>query len=99
RTYRVSRVHDVSMLGEHFERPAGFDLAAHWNASVAGFESLLPPVDVEARASTHGFEELEWMTRTAGRAIKTHAVLPDGWSRCTLAFESLDDAYLDLMRL
>jgi predicted DNA-binding transcriptional regulator YafY len=26
-------------------------------------------------------------------------VLPDGWTRCTLAFESLDDAYLDLMRL
>ncbi len=33
------------------------------------------------------------------RAIKAHEVLPDGWTRCTLAFESLDDAYLDLMRL
>ncbi len=99
RTYRVSRVHDVRPLDERFERPAGFDLAEHWNASVAGYESLLPPVDVEARVSTHGFEELEWMTRTSGRAIKAHAVLPDGWTRCTLAFESLDDAYLDLMRL
>ena len=99
RTYRVSRVHDVRTLDECFERPAGFDLAEHWNASVAGYESLLPPVDVEARASTHGFEELEWMTRTSGRAIKSHTVLPDGWTRCTLAFESLDDAYLDLMRL
>ncbi len=99
RTYRVSRVHDVTSLDEHFDRPPGFDLAEHWNASVAGYESLLPPVDVEARASTHGFEELGWMTRTSGRAIKAHEVLPDGWMRCTLAFESLDDAYLDLMRL
>jgi predicted DNA-binding transcriptional regulator YafY len=99
RTYRVSRVHDVCTLDERFERPAGFDLAEHWNESVAGYESLLPPVDVEARASRRGFEELEWMTRTSGRAIKSHTVLPDGWTRCTLAFESLDDAYLDLMRL
>jgi predicted DNA-binding transcriptional regulator YafY len=99
RTYRVSRVHDVSTLDERFERPTGFDLAEHWSASVAGYESLLPPVDVEARASTHGFKELGWMTRTSGRAIKAHTVLPDGWTRCTLAFESLDDAYLDLMRL
>jgi predicted DNA-binding transcriptional regulator YafY len=99
RTYRVSRVHHVSSLDEQFDRPPGFDLAEHWNASVAGYESLLPPVDVEARASTHGFEELGWMTRTSGRAIKAHTVLPDGWTRCTLAFESLDDAYVDLMRL
>ena len=99
RTYRVSRVHDVSMLDEHFERPAGFDLAEHWNASVVGFESLMPPVEVEVRASAHGFEEMGWWTRTSGRAIKAHTVLADGWSRCTLAFESLDDAYLDLMRL
>ena len=99
RTYRVSRVHDVCTLDERFERPAGFDLAEHWNESVAGYESLLPPVDVEARASRWGFAELEWMTRTSGRAIKAHTVLPDGWTRCTLAFESLDDAYLDLMRL
>ena len=99
RTYRVSRVHDVSMLDEHFERPAGFDLAEHWNASVVGFESLMPPVEVEVRASAHGFDEMGWWTRTSGRAIKAHTVLADGWSRCTLAFESLDDAYLDLMRL
>jgi len=99
RTYRVSRVHDVSMLDEHFERPAGFDLAEHWNASVVGFESLMPPVEVEVRASAHGCEEMGWWMRTSGRAIKARTVLPDGWSRCTLAFESLDDAYLDLMRL
>ena len=99
RTYRVSRVHHVTSLDEHFDRPPAFDLAEHWNASVAGYESLLPPVDVEARASTHGFEELGWMTRTSGRAIKAHTMQPDGWTRCTIAFESLDDAYVDLMRL
>ncbi len=99
RTYRVSRVHDVSTLDEQFVRPADFDLAEHWNEAVAGFESLLPPVDVELRASAHGFDELGWITRTSGPAIKAHTALADGWTRCTIAFESLDDAYLDLVRL
>ena len=99
RTYRVSRVHKVSTLDEQFVRPGNFDLAEHWNQAVAGFESLTPPVDVEVRASTFGFEELRYMTRTSGRAIKNHAARPDGWTCCTVAFESLDEAYVDLMRL
>ncbi len=30
RSYRVARILDAELLAEHFERPAGFDLAAHW---------------------------------------------------------------------
>ncbi len=99
RTYRVSRVHDVSTLDESFVRPEDFELAEYWNASVAGFESLLPPVDVEVRASQYGYEELRWMSRTSGTTIKTHDALDDGWTRCTMAFESGDDAFRDLLRL
>jgi len=99
RTYRVSRVHKVVPLDERFDRPSGFDLARHWHDSVTGFEALLPPAEVEVHASPAGFEELQWMTRTSGRAMKDHAAVADGWTRCTLAFESLDEAFHDLLRL
>ena len=99
RTYRVSRVQEVATLDEHFERPADFDLATHWQDAVAGFEASLPPVDVVVRASAHGIDELSWLTRSSGRAIKERHPLDDGWTHATIAFESVDDAYTELLRL
>jgi len=99
RTYRVSRVQEVATLDEHFERPADFDLATYWREAVAGFEASLPPADVVVRASAHGIDELSWLTRSSGRAIKERHLLDDGWTHATIAFESLDDAYTELLRL
>jgi predicted DNA-binding transcriptional regulator YafY len=99
RTYRVSRVQEVATLDEHFERPADFDLATHWRDAVAGFEASLPPVDVVVRASEHGIDELSWLTRSSGRAIKERHLLDDGWTHATIASESVDDAYTELLRL
>ena len=99
RTYRVSRVHEVSTLEEQFERPADFDLATFWGESVAGFEAALPPVDVVVHASAYAMGELSWLTRSSGRAIKERHPLDDGWTRATVAFESADDAFTELLRL
>ena len=99
RTYRVSRVHEVSTLDEPFERPADFDLATFWDESVAGFEAALPPVDVVVHASAYAMGELSWLTRSSGRAIKERHPLDDGWTRATVAFESVDDAFTELLRL
>jgi predicted DNA-binding transcriptional regulator YafY len=41
RTYRVSNILDVQLLDSLVERPAGFDLAQHWRASVERFETGL----------------------------------------------------------
>jgi predicted DNA-binding transcriptional regulator YafY len=48
RTYRVSRVSAVEVLGEPFERPPNFDLAAYWRESTAAFEREIPRVEVMA---------------------------------------------------
>ncbi len=37
RVYRVSRIEDAELLEETFERPAGFDLRAAWEARVRSF--------------------------------------------------------------
>jgi predicted DNA-binding transcriptional regulator YafY len=99
RTYRVSRVAEVIGLDEHFERPATFDLARFWGESVAEFESNAPAVEVRVLASEAGFESLQRMSRYAGRAMRDHEPLADGRTRCVFAFESFDDAYLDVLSL
>ena len=99
RTYRVSRVAEVVGLDEHFERPADFDLARFWGESVAEFESNAPAVEVTVLASDAGFESLQRMSRVHGRALRDHEPLADGRTRCVFAFESFDDAYLDVLSL
>lgn len=42
RTFRVSRFREVRDQGEPFERPADFDLAAYWTASMRTFRERLP---------------------------------------------------------
>jgi predicted DNA-binding transcriptional regulator YafY len=42
RTYRVSRIRDATVLDEPCARPAGFDLAAHWEQSSSEFRERLP---------------------------------------------------------
>jgi predicted DNA-binding transcriptional regulator YafY len=39
RTFRAQRIVSVEETGDGFERPADFDLEAHWNASVASIEA------------------------------------------------------------
>ena len=39
RTFRAERILDLTEESERFTRPEGFDLEAHWNASVAAIES------------------------------------------------------------
>ena len=39
RTFKVSRMQRVTMLAVEFERPARFDLAAHWRAATAELDS------------------------------------------------------------
>jgi len=99
RTYRVSRIQEVAVLDESFERPADFDLARFWDETVANYEALVPPVDVVLRVTPRGFDELRWIGRQFGRALREHEELPDGWTRCVVAFDSIDEAYNDILRL
>jgi predicted DNA-binding transcriptional regulator YafY len=99
RTYRVSRIDKVEVLEEYFERPADFDLARYWSESVAEFEANAPNVEVTVLASPSGFESLQRMARYRGRALREHESIDDGRTRCRFAFESFDDAYMDLLAL
>lgn len=99
RTYRVSRIQDVTVLDDTFERPPEFDLARYWDESVTHYEAIIPETDVVVRASARGFDRLRWMSRQAGCALREHELLADGWTRCVIAFENLEEAHGSLFRL
>jgi serine phosphatase RsbU (regulator of sigma subunit)/biotin operon repressor len=63
RTYRVSRIEDARLLDEPSERPANFDLIAHWKSSTERFQDEVSQA-VEAYRRTMA-EKLELERRTA----------------------------------
>ncbi len=100
RTFRVSRVEDA-VLGDPFERPFDFDLPSFWAASTARVEEPQAPVTVTIRVQPGARAALE---RTVGPAatatIRTIGRPdPDGTETVRFRHESMDDAYLDLLRL
>jgi predicted DNA-binding transcriptional regulator YafY len=66
RSYRVSRVHEATILDQSFIRPSDFDLARFWEESSAKFKERLPRYEVVIRASVPVVEWLRRMIRFGG---------------------------------
>src|SRR5947209_6978830 len=60
RSYRVSRVREVTILDESFARPENFDLAEFWETSSVRFRERLPRFEVVIRAS---LPVVDWLRR------------------------------------
>ncbi|MFK9326055.1 helix-turn-helix transcriptional regulator, partial [Escherichia coli] len=56
RTYRVARVLDCTVLDTPFARPADFDLATYWRASIERLEAELHPNEATVRLSPLGLK-------------------------------------------
>jgi predicted DNA-binding transcriptional regulator YafY len=100
RTYRLSRVEDVTRDDERFERPDDFDLGRFWRETVEHYEASVPALDVTVRASEDGHRGLRRLERESGCRVGTLAPVA-GESRgvCTATFEDLDEAYEHLLLL
>ncbi|RAS69818.1 putative DNA-binding transcriptional regulator YafY [Lentzea atacamensis] len=99
-TYRVSQIQAASVLDESFERPAGFDLAAHWTASLEDFQARQYTGEAVIRLSPRGFESLSSNVLPAvARAAEESAVDDDGWVRVTIPIESVGHATGMLLRM
>lgn len=99
RTYRVSRVQELSVLEEAFDRPDGFALAQFWNESVSEYESSIPSIEVVVAASASAFDRLGDPMRGGGGTLLDHEAIRDGRTRCRVTFDTFDDAYEDLVLL
>lgn len=66
RSYRVSRIREVTILDETFIRPPDFDLAAFWQRSSETFRERLPRFMVVARVHAEAMPLLRAMIRFGG---------------------------------
>jgi predicted DNA-binding transcriptional regulator YafY len=102
RIYRVSRILELETLGERFERPEGFDLAANWRSWSHGYETRVYRYEATVRLSARGRELLPYLLGPlVTRAAEATASPPDadGWVRAVLPIESIPHAVGDLLRL
>jgi predicted DNA-binding transcriptional regulator YafY len=99
RTYRVSRVLELTALDESFDRPEGFDLAEYWAGWSERFEQRMYPMRVTVRLTPNGLRSAQVLLGlVAARELKD--VEPEGeWTTVRVPVESLEHALVDLLRL
>lgn len=88
RTYRVSRFHSVTLLDEHFTRPATFDLATYWQTYVQEFVTNAPGYAFTLRIDPSRFNFVMWLI--PGRYQVIEAVDKRGWLTVKLQMETLE---------
>jgi predicted DNA-binding transcriptional regulator YafY len=101
RTYRVSRILEVAVLADRFERPEDFDLADHWDRSTAAYEQGAEHIELTVRMAA---ERVEAFAGIAGsRVMSTATRGPDpeiaGDVRLTVMFDWIDEAIGTAFRL
>jgi predicted DNA-binding transcriptional regulator YafY len=102
RTYRISRVLDVDVLPQPFDRVEGFDLAGHWNRYLDHFDQRRHQDTATLRLSRAGLDRLpdllEPVTARAARQTATGPD-PDGWTEVEIPIESAKAAVPELLKL
>ncbi|MGN6792203.1 MAG: helix-turn-helix transcriptional regulator [Streptosporangiaceae bacterium] len=102
RTYRVNHILALTDTGEQFARGAGFDLAAFWASSVAGFRAGLWQGQAKIRLSPAGRDRMTEMMSPAVISAAEATASPadqDGWITAVVPIESLIHAHQDFLRL
>lgn len=102
RTYRVSRIVDLTILPDRFERPADFDLADYWERSVAAYEAGLPSFPAVIRVRGKGLARLPGVLGSLpARLASAAAGEPDadGWLTLNVRLEDFRNAEIVLLQL
>jgi predicted DNA-binding transcriptional regulator YafY len=87
RTYRVARVRAAAVTDLPSQRPANFDLAAHWEQSSIEFRANLPRYPATLRAIPSALPMLHAPGRYA-RVERVGDPDPDGWLRVEMIFDA-----------
>ncbi len=101
RVYRVARISEAELTGEHFERPADFDLPAFWAQWLASFEQSRYGYAVKLRLAPKDIAEVSSLIGDWVRLLAQEAGPPDEQGRITLVlqFESPLQARSHLLNL
>jgi predicted DNA-binding transcriptional regulator YafY len=95
-----TRILELSLLDETFERPLAFDLAAYWQDSTQRLSEEMHANEATLRLSPWGMQMLEVFTSPFARsAAKIGEPDPvDGWRTVTLPVGSMRQACAELLR-
>jgi len=91
RTYRISRMQNAVVLAVTFERPATFDLAAHWKSTTAQLQAQREQFHATLAVAPDAAVSLKrWCQVSA--APEVQAAIPENWSVLHVSFESSAEA-------
>lgn len=102
RTYRISRILDVEVLSQSFERAAEFDLAGHWKRYLEEYDQRRHRDVARLRLSPRGVDLLpHLLEETAATAAAQSATGPDarGWTEVAFPIESIEAAVPEILKL
>jgi predicted DNA-binding transcriptional regulator YafY len=101
RTYRVSSIQALDVFDAGFERPAGFDLAAHWVNAARRYEASVYTGTARLRATREGLRRLALISGAVAEAVADAEPPAEdcGWVEVEIPIESIDQAAGEVLRL
>jgi predicted DNA-binding transcriptional regulator YafY len=100
RTYRISRILDLTVLDQRFDRPASFDLEGYWTAGTQRLEAELHRNVATVRLSPWGLKMLEaFMSPFVRAATRIESESdPEGWHIARIPVGSVRQTCVELLR-
>lgn len=100
RTYRISRILELTVLNHGFERPGAFDLESYWRDGTQRLEAELHPNRARVRLSPWGVKMLAVLTSPYVQAMMQIECDADaeGWRLALIPVGSIRQACVDLLR-
>jgi predicted DNA-binding transcriptional regulator YafY len=98
RTYRISRMQNAVVLAVTFERPANFDLAAHWKTATAQLQQKREQLRVTLALAPDAAVSLRrWCRVSPAPEIQCAEPVPDKWTIHHVSFENSEEARFVVM--
>ncbi|WP_284742837.1 helix-turn-helix transcriptional regulator [Amycolatopsis sp. RTGN1] len=100
RTYRISRILDVDVLLQPFDRAEGFDLAGHWETYLDQFDRRRHRDTAVLRVTHRGLDRLPQLLDPAAVAARKITAGPDaaGRTEIEIPIESIEAAVPELLK-
>lgn len=101
RTYRINQISAARVTGKPAVVPKDFDLAQHWNASLARFEQGLHQDTARIQITAEGLRRLDRMGEhvTAAARASLRQTGQAGWMSAVIPIESIENATFELLAL
>ncbi len=92
RTYRIDNVEALEVTADGFDRPRGFDLAAHWGRELKRFEAGLRRDKAEILVAASILPWLDRLGADIAEAVRAAAADDRGRRRVTVPIEGIEHA-------